>query len=68
MQLEMGLIERSGLFPIRRVVSRDRRNTDLQFIRLSLKSQRFSWPLIETQSDLVEVWPLSSPIPKENIG
>jgi len=35
--------------------SRGRRNTGLQSIRRSLKSQRFSWPLIQTQSDRVEV-------------
>ena len=35
------------------VVSRGRRNSGLQFIRRSLKSQRLSWPLIETQSDLI---------------
>src|ERR1700688_4105685 len=37
------------------VVSRGRCNTGLQFICRSLKSQRFSWPLIETQSDLVQI-------------
>jgi hypothetical protein len=42
-----------GKFPISRVVSRGRCNTGLQFICRSLKSQRFSWPLIETQSDLI---------------
>jgi len=37
------------------VVSRGRRNTGLEFIRRGLKSQRFSWPLIQTQSDLVQL-------------
>ena len=46
---------RDGQFPIKRVVSRDRCNTGLQFIRRSLKSQSFSWALIETQSDRVQV-------------
>jgi hypothetical protein len=32
-----------------------RRNTGMQSIRRSLKSQRFSWPLIQTQGDLVQV-------------
>ena len=35
------------------VVSRGRCNTGLQFIRRSLKSQCFSRPLIETQSDFI---------------
>jgi hypothetical protein len=37
------------------VVSRGRCNTGLQSIRRSLKSQRFSWPLIQAQSDFIEV-------------
>src|ERR1700756_6058018 len=37
------------------VGSRGRCNTGLQFIRRSFKSQCFSWPLIEAQSDLVQV-------------
>jgi len=37
------------------VVSRGRCNTGLQFIRWSLKSQGFSWTLIQPQSDFVEV-------------
>ena len=37
------------------MVSRGRRNTGLQSIRRSLKSQRFSWPLIQTQSDFVQI-------------
>src|SRR2546428_8001464 len=41
--------------PKSQVVSRGRRNTSLQSIRRSLKSQRFSWPLIQTQSDFVQV-------------
>ena len=42
-------------FPKIRVVSRGRRNTGLQFIRRSLKSQGLSWPGIESQSDLVQL-------------
>jgi hypothetical protein len=33
----------------------DRCNTGLQSIRWSLKFQRFSWPLIQTQSDFVQL-------------
>jgi hypothetical protein len=41
--------------PKTRVVSRGRRNTGLQSIRGSLKSQCFSGTLIEAQRDLVQV-------------
>ncbi len=42
-------------FPKTRVVSRGRRNTGLQSIRRSSKSQGLSWPGIESQSDLVQL-------------
>src|SRR5579862_4937166 len=44
-------------FLLREVVSMGRCNTNttLQSIRRSLKSQRFSWALIETQSDFIQL-------------
>src|SRR5580704_7851830 len=45
--MQDGLVLRSP------VVSRGRCKTGLEFIRRSLKSQRFSWSLIQTQSDLI---------------
>ena len=42
-------------FPKTRAVSRGRRNTGLEFIRRSSKSQGLSWAGIESQSDLVQL-------------
>ena len=41
------------------MVSRSRRNTSLKFIRWSVKSQRLSWPLIQTQSTHPGVGPVT---------
>jgi len=41
--------------PENKVVSRGRCNTGLEFIRWRLKAQRLSWPLIQAQSNFIQV-------------